>query len=566
MKYFPSKISITWLKNRYKAGELSPMELAEEIIRRAEKYEDYNVWIIKPLMVRLKKYIDALPPYTEELPLWGVPFAIKDNIDLEKVPTTAACKEYEYIPEKSATVVDLLIKAGAIPVGKTNLDQFATGLVGTRSPYGECHNALNPDLISGGSSSGSAVAVALGMAAFSLGTDTAGSGRVPAALNCLIGYKPALGAWSTKGVVPACASIDCISVFTNTLEDAELVNQIVRGTDEECCWSREIPDPVIKKPKKIFMIKEEADFYGPYAEVFKSKWKNAVKRIKSLRIEVEFIDCTIFGKAASILYEGPWVAERWNELGEFVNHHPGKVFPITEKILRSGERKEHTAAKLFEAMHTLQEYKAKVSKMLKDAVLIMPTAGGTFSRDEVRDNPIETNSKMGLYTNHCNLLDLSAIAVPETQDDQENPFGITIFASADSEGLVLGTANEFLKSETIPIAVCGLHKRGYLLENQLTNQGALFSESTKTAEKYKLYKLNTTPEKPGLVRDEKHGTYIEVDIYDIPVAKLGRFIKQVKRPLNIGEIELADGKWVKGFICETYAVNNAEDISDSHSF
>ncbi len=566
MRYFPTKLSITWLKKRYESGELSPLELAEEIIRRAKEYENYNIWIVKPSMNLIKKYIDALPPYTQDLPLWGVPFAVKDNIDLIDVPTTAACKEYEYIPVNSASVVDKLIKAGAIPVGKTNLDQFATGLVGTRSPYGECHNALNPDLISGGSSSGSAVAVALGMAAFSLGTDTAGSGRVPAALNCLIGYKPALGAWSTKGVVPACASIDCISVFTNTLEDVKLVNSLVRGIDEECCWSRKLPHPVLSKPKKILLAKEEPVFYGQFAQIYKAKWNNAVKRIKSLGIKVEYIDCKMFDKAASILYEGPWVAERWNDLGEFVNHHPGRIFPVTEKILRSGEKVEHTAAKLFEAMHTLQDYRVKAAKMLKDAVLIMPTAGGTFFRDEVRKNPFDTNSNMGLYTNHCNLLDLSAIAVPEMQGDNENPFGITIFALADSEGLVLGTADEFLRSETISIAVCGLHKKGYMFENQLTEQGAIFLEKTKTAEKYKLYKINSTPVKPGMVRDEENGTYIEVDVYDIPVANLGIFMKLVKRPLYIGEIELADGRWVKGFLCEPYAVKNTEDISDSHSF
>ncbi|HPU21813.1 MAG TPA: allophanate hydrolase [Thermoclostridium caenicola] len=458
MKYFPERLSVTWIKKRYETGELTPLELAEEIIRRAEAYGDYHVWIVKPSMDLIKPYIDALPPYTHELPLWGVPFAIKDNIDLKGVPTTAACKAYEYIPEASATVVDRLIKAGAVPVGKTNLDQFATGLVGTRSPYGECHNALNPELISGGSSSGSAVAVALGMAAFSLGTDTAGSGRVPAALNGLIGYKPAIGAWSTKGVVPACASIDCVSVFANTLEDVKLIDSIVRGVDEACCWSRNIPRPMPEKPAKILLPEESPVFFGRFAEIYRGKWENAVRRLKRLGIPVKSVDCSLFEKAASILYDGPWVAERWSEFGAFINQNPGKIFPVTEAILRSGEKKAYTAAKLFEVWHTLQDYRAQARKMLKDAVLVMPTVGGTFSREEVRENPIETNNKLGLYTNHCNLLDLSAIAVPERQDDREMPFGITIFASADSEGLVLGTAEAFLDSETIPIAVCGLHK------------------------------------------------------------------------------------------------------------
>ena len=229
MKYFPKKLTMTWIRNSYKEGSLTPEELAGEIVRRAEKYRDYNIWIVAPDLKRMMGYIEKLPKDMESLPLWGIPFAVKDNIDVAGSPTTAACPDYAYDPKEDAAVVKKLIEAGAFPVGKTNLDQFATGLVGIRSPYGEVKNALDPELISGGSSSGSAVSVALGMAAFSLGTDTAGSGRVPAALNCLVGYKPSLGAWSTKGVVPACASLDCVTVFANSLEDAEKVNLAARG-------------------------------------------------------------------------------------------------------------------------------------------------------------------------------------------------------------------------------------------------------------------------------------------------------------------------------------------------
>lgn len=236
MKYFPSKLTITWIRNSYQSGELTPAELMEEVIKRCEKNSESNVWITKPSMELMKPYIDGLSDKKiEDYPLWGIPFAIKDNIDLKNIKTTAACEEYSYIPDESAFVVQKLIDAGAIPVGKTNLDQFATGLVGTRSPYGEVHNSLDQALISGGSSSGSSVAVALGEVAFSLGTDTAGSGRVPAALNCIVGYKPSLGAWSTKGVVPACASLDCVTVFANNLSDAEIVNNVARAFDDECC-------------------------------------------------------------------------------------------------------------------------------------------------------------------------------------------------------------------------------------------------------------------------------------------------------------------------------------------
>jgi len=458
MKCFPKKLTLTWIKSSYHSKELVPEELIEEIIKRVKECREKNIWITEPSMDFIKPYIDRLPKkMSPEYPLWGIPFAIKDNIDLKSIPTTAACEAYAYVPRENATVVEKLIKAGAIPVGKTNLDQFATGLVGTRSPYGEVHNALNPELISGGSSSGSAVSVALGMAAFSLGTDTAGSGRVPAALNGLVGYKPPLGAWSTKGVVPACASLDCVTVFANSIKDAGEVNMAVRGFDQECCWSKEYREPSARLPKKIYLSGNPMTFYGTYAKIYEEKWNQAVKRLKSMDIKVEYINDSIFWKAASILYEGPWVAERWRDLGEFVTNHSDKVFPVTEKILKFGSNPTYTAAKLFGAMHELQKYRMETKKLLKDAVLIMPTAGGTFTREEVRKNPIETNSQMGLYTNHCNLLDMCAVAIPTKKEEIKYPFGITIFGLADSEDLILGTAEKFLAADDILKSV--LNKR-----------------------------------------------------------------------------------------------------------
>lgn len=249
MRNFPEKLTMEWVKTAYEKGSLTPEELVEEIIRRAGETRDKNIWITPPSRELTEKYIKRLPVRKEGYPLWGIPFAIKDNIDLEHVPTTAACPGFSYTPEKSAFVVERLIQAGALPVGKTNLDQFATGLVGTRSPYGEVHNAHDPAYISGGSSSGSAVAVALGMAAFSLGTDTAGSGRVPAMLNTLVGYKPPLGAWSTSGVVPACASLDCVTVFANSLDDALFVDESARGYDRDCIWSVEYEKKEEKLPE-----------------------------------------------------------------------------------------------------------------------------------------------------------------------------------------------------------------------------------------------------------------------------------------------------------------------------
>ena len=567
MKYFPSKLTITWIRNSYLSGELTPDELMEEVIKRSEKNLESNIWITRPSMELMKPYINGLSEKKiEDYPLWGIPFAIKDNIDLENIKTTAACEEYAYIPEESAFVVERLIDAGAIPVGKTNLDQFATGLVGTRSPYGEVHNSLDPSLISGGSSSGSSVAVALGQVAFSLGTDTAGSGRVPAALNCIVGYKPSLGAWSTKGVVPACASLDCVTVFANNLSDAEVVNSVARAFDDECCWSKEY-EPINKRlPKKICLAKNGVSFYGPYADVYEKKWNEAVSRIKNLGIKVEYIDYEMFQNAASILYDGPWVAERWKDLGEFVENHSESVFPVTETILRSGSKKEHTAAKVFKAIHELQEYRAKTQKILKDAVLIMPTAGGTFTREEVRNNPIETNSLMGKYTNHCNLLNMCAVAVPENTSDTKLPFGITIFGLANDEGLILETAEEFLNKESVKLAVCGLHMKGMELESQLIELDAKFLGESKTKESYKLVKLNTIPEKPGLIRVNEDGKSIVVDIYEVPIKNLGEFILKINSPLGIGNIELYDGESVKGFICEGYGELDSEDITKYGSF
>lgn len=559
MKYFPEKLSIRWVKTCYDSGELSPSELIEEIISRSEKQVEKNIWIVPPSHDLIDGYVKALPEKSEKTPLWGLPFAIKDNIDLAGIPTTAACPDYSYIPEKSATVVQKLIDAGAIPVGKTNLDQFATGLVGTRSPYGECHNAYQDEMISGGSSSGSAVSVALGQACFALGTDTAGSGRVPAMLNALVGYKPPVGSWSTKGVVPACASLDCVTVFANSFEDAEAVDAVARGYDTECIWSRKIEKKGEKLPSKIYLPKTLPVFYGQWKEIYKQKWEKAVSRIKGLGIPYEEIDYSMFQKAALILYEGAYVAERWEDLKCFVENHPGKTFEVTETILRSGSTPEKTAAKLFGNMHELQKYRHCAEQLLDDAVMIMPTAGGSFTREQVCEDPIKTNSQMGLYTNHCNLLDMAAVAVPENSSDREFPFGITVFGLHDAENLVCAAAKAFLRTESMMLAVCGLHKKGYSLESQLVELGAEFAGHAESAPEYEFFKLDTEPVKPGMVRRE-NGISVGVDLYSIPKEKFGLFMEKVPSPLGIGTIRLKDGRTVKGFICEEYACNGAERI------
>lgn len=443
-------LTISGLREKYASGA-TPREIIGEIIERAKtpSLAAKNIWITPPSRELIEPYLAALPARDyDKYPLWGVPFAIKDNIDLAGVPTTAACPDFAYTPSASATVVERLIAAGAIPVGKTNLDQFATGLVGQRSPYGAGHNAYDDALISGGSSAGSAVCVAAGLAAFALGTDTAGSGRVPAMLHSLIGLKPALGAWSTRGVVPACASLDAVTVFAQSLADARVVDAVARGFDAECAYSRELPLGADALPEKIFLPEpSELTFFGVAPEVHRAKWEQAASRIKKLGVPVEVISIKSILAVAKLLYDGSFVAERWSDLGDFVDGHPGSTHPVTEQVLRSGARTEYSAARLFRDLHALQADRQRVHELLRGAVLILPTAGGTFTREQVAAAPIATNSQMGLYTNHCNLLDLAAIDVPEDSCDHELPLGITIFARHDAENLVMGTAAAFLARE-----------------------------------------------------------------------------------------------------------------------
>lgn len=562
----PERLSVLWIKGAYREGKLTPEELVRKLIDRNKRYDDYNIWIVEPSWELVEPFLRRIENMERSLPLWGVPFAIKDNIDLAGIPTTAACPDYAYVPQESAAVVSKLIQAGAVPMGKTNLDQFATGLVGTRSPYGECCNAFNPNLISGGSSSGSAVSVALGITAFALGTDTAGSGRVPAMLNNLIGYKPPLGSWSTRGVVPACASLDCVTVFANGMEDVRLVDHVARGFDVSCPWSREIPENSARMPEKILIPKDTPEFFGQYAQEYEKKWKETVDRIRSMGTEVACLDDQMFRDAAKLLYEGAFVAERWEELKDFVEGHPESVFPVTEQILRSGQGEEKTAAALFENLHKIQSYKHRTHMLLEDAVMILPTAGGTFTRDEVRKEPIRTNSMMGLYTNHCNLLDLAAVAIPQDSMDRSRPFGITVFGRYDREDLICGFSQRFLEQETMLLAVCGLHKKGGPLAWQLEELGAVYVESVHTSSEYALYLLHTDPVKPGLMKTRENGNAIQVDLYAVPSGRMGNFMMRVPEPFALGDVTLEDGRVVKGFLCQGYAATDAEDITSAGIF
>lgn len=591
----PLKLSAGWLREQYRTGALTPEEVIREIIMRSQQDEEMNIWIEPPSYERIHPYLEALTRLDKErYPLWGIPFAVKDNIDVLDYPTTAACPEFSYLTESHSAVVERLIGVGAIPLGKSNLDQFATGLVGVRSPHGAVHNALRPEYISGGSSSGSAVAVARGQAAFSLGTDTAGSGRVPAALNGLVGYKPSLGAWPTRGVVPACASLDCVTVFANGLEDALLVDSQVRGLDTADPWSRSIGRQAAQLPAKLLLPADPLVFFGPHGQEYRLAWESAQTSLLELGIPVEYVDCAMFSEAASILYDGPWVAERWSDLGEFVHNHRAAVLPVTEQILSAGKAERHTASALFQAMHRLQEYKGKTRKLLQNAVLVMPTCGGTWSIAQVEADPISTNSDMGRYTNHCNLLDLSAAAVPAGLAAEDLPFGITLFALADSEHLLAGMAGRFLGSsgetgaaeaveaveasavleaarntpastpageEWVTLAVCGLHMRGFPLEKQMTGHGAYFLREALTAPCYEMVKLQTAPAKPGLIRKTEGGAPVQLELWKMPVQAVGHFAALIPAPLGLGRVELEDGSDVMGFICEGYAEAAAENVT-----
>lgn len=582
-----SGLSIASLRKLYLNNEKTPDEVVSEIIQRAREDEDMNIWITPPTFEIIQPYLDRLKSLDRaKSPLWGIPFAIKDNIDLAGVPTTAGCPDYTYTPEEHAAVVARLIEAGAVPVGKTNLDQFATGLVGTRSPYGETRNALRPELISGGSSSGSAVAVARGQAAFSLGTDTAGSGRVPAGLNRLVGYKPSLGAWSTKGVVPACASLDCVTVFAHSLEDALAVDSVARGTETSDPWSRNIAKPVPQLPEKVLVPEQSLEFFGPFADEYREAWHVAVEKLETLGVAIEYVDVELFSKAAAILYEGPWVAERWAALGSFIESNPGAAVPVTERILRSAVKAEFDAASVFQAMHQLQSYKLEARQLLKDAVLVMPTSGGTWTREQVQQDPIATNRDMGRYTNHCNLLDLCAVAVPGDDAGEQLPFGITLFGLAENEGLICGTADRLVNGSgssvsagnrlststvapgelTTLVAVCGLHMRGFPLEKQMRECGATFIREDVTAPKYQFVKLPTLPAKPGLIKLPSGGASISLEVWEMPLAAFGGFAASIPAPLGIGKVELADGSEVPGFVCEAYAAEGAEDVTAAGSW
>ncbi len=558
-------ITIDRIREDYRQGKYSVRELWRRIHKEAMETQSMNIWIHLLTAEEMEPHLSYIESHKmDELPLWGIPFSIKDNIDLAGIPTTAGCKEFSYLPEKSAYVVERLLQAGALPIGKTNMDQFATGLVGTRSPYGEVHNAYREEYISGGSSSGSAAAVAKGLSAFALGTDTAGSGRVPASLNHLVGWKPSLGAWSNRGVVPACESIDCVSVFTNTVDDAVFVDGIVRGYDEKYRYSKMSLPVREEEAETIYLPLKEPVFFGDEQKHYRRKWDETVNYLKKHYPNIKYLDTSELSEAAAILYDGPWVAERYAGLQEYLEKHGDTLLPVTSHIICGVAKKTLTAVDLFQALHRLAEIKQKIHVLLEKGVLVLPTNGGTFTRAQVDADPIGTNSQMGLYTNHCNLLDLCAVNVPVGFADQNLPVGVTLFSKSGKEGMIARVGKEIvvgMQKSYQEIAVCGLHMRGFSLEQQMLSLGAIYERTSITAGNYRMYELPTKPTKPGLVKTETGGRSQEIEIWRMPEENLGKFLSMIPSPLGLGKIRTIEGNEVIGFICEGYAVAGAREIT-----
>ena len=436
-------LTITYLQAQYRDGSLTPQQLVKKLDAEIGEANSHNIWVRRLTLDEMLVYAENLEGNDRaKLPLYGIPFAIKDNIDLAGVPTTAGCPDFAFVPQKSATVVQKLIDAGAIPIGKTNLDQFATGLVGTRSPYGACKNSVNTDYISGGSSSGSAVSVALNMASFSLGTDTAGSGRVPAAFNNLVGVKPSLGLISTTGVLPACRSLDCVSIFAKNATDAETVLQVVQGFDDEDVYSRQAPitEAVIGN-SFIFGVPKPSQlaFFGNVEAP--QLFQQAILQLEKIGGKVVEIDFAPFIETAALLYEGPWVAERYAAIREFFDAKPESIFPTTRQII--GNAAKFSAADTFNAMYKLKALQRKAEVVWCDIdVLITPTAGTIYTIAEVQGDPVQTNTNLGYYTNFMNLLDMAAIAVPTGFYGNGIGFGITLSAPAFSDDALLNIAKK----------------------------------------------------------------------------------------------------------------------------
>lgn len=585
----PSRIGWTLADWRaaYRSGQLQPSDVYDT----APASEPDNAWIarideakLRTQLQQLEARLAAVGGDISRLPLYGIPFAAKDNIDAAGWPTTAACPAFGYTAHEDATTIRRLRQAGAILIGKTNLDQFATGLVGTRSPFGAVSNAFRREYISGGSSSGSASVVARGLVPFSLGTDTAGSGRVPAAFNNIVGLKPTRGWLSTNGVVPACRTLDCVSIFALTVEDADEIASIAGGYDASDPYSRTFPTSSAKPVPLRLAVPDRLEFFGDGQA--QAAFDQAVDGWRSLGAEITPIDFLPFAQLAALLYEGPWVAERYAVVEPLLERDPQALQPVLRSILS-------TAGK-FNAVDTFRyEYRrAALARRINDALegftaLLVPTTPTIYTIAQLMDEPVQLNSRLGTYTNFTNLADLSALALPANFREDGLPAGVTLIARAwqdralaelgkrwqqhaslplgatgRSQAVIARETKPATPATTVRLAVVGAHLTGMPLNHQLTSRDAVFVERCRTASSYQLYALaNTTPPKPGLVKAMTAGAPIEVELWDVPVDRFGSFVAEIPAPLGIGSLELEDGRVVKGFICEPIGIQGARDIT-----
>lgn len=564
------------LRHAYRKG-LRPETVIGEAFRRLEETGDGGIFIHTDRDAALAAAA-ALGAY-DGRPLWGIPFAVKDNIDVAGMPTTAACPDFSYLPDQDALTVARLKAAGAICLGKTNLDQFATGLVGLRTPYPAPKNALDPLIVPGGSSSGSAVAVARDIVAFSLGTDTAGSGRVPAALNNIVGLKPTLGALSCSGVIPACRSLDTVSVFARSVDDAWIVYSEAAAFDPEDVYSRPLPTPRLWGVPPVLRIgvpdAASLETFGDALQ--KESFRKTLAMLKLNGAVIAEIDFTPFFDVAGLLYGGAWVAERIAAVGDRLATAPQTMHPTVRAVLEPGFAV--TAADAFRDTYRLRALDRRCREVMADLdLLCVPSIPTFISVAEVEAEPVAANSKLGTYTNFVNLLDLCAIAVPTDRRADARPGSVTLIAERGRDALCAAVAGRIerdagkaprllpvpdVQEDEIALAVCGAHMSGLPLNGELTRRDARFLRRCRTAPRYSFHALaGSAPKRPGLVLEKEGGTAVTVEVWALPRKYVGDFLDGIPAPLAIGTVLLDDGTVVKGFVCEAGALDGAEDISE----
>ncbi|MGQ7792037.1 allophanate hydrolase [Faunimonas sp. B44] len=585
MTTLPELLDFASLRAFY-AGGGTPAAMAEAVIARMRSAKDPAIFITRVPEEALLSAAQALverAPEPNALPLWGLPFVVKDNIDVAGLPTTAGCPDFAYGPDRDAAVIARLVAAGALLLGKTNLDQFATGLNGTRSPYGAPRCVFDPDYVSGGSSSGSAVAVAAGLAAFSLGTDTAGSGRVPAAFNNVVGVKPTPGRVPTTGVVPACRSLDVVSIFACSVADAAEVRRVAEGFDAADPFSRRVEHVPLPAEGLHVGVLAEGDraFFGNMG--YEHLYAAAVERAQALGAAIVAIDYASFQEAAALLYDGPWVAERLAAIEAFATARPDSMDPTVRAIVLGAQSR--TAVEAYRGQYRLLACRrAAEAEWTKADLLMLPTAPDIPTVDAMRADPVALNARLGLYTNFANLMGLAAISVPAGFTGKGLPFGVTLFGPGDSDEALAPFAHAMHaaahcgsgidrakrpgpapapRTGGLPIMVVGAHLSGMPLNRELLAAGGTLVRRCRTAPDYRLYVLpDTDPPKPGLVRDPGHrGRGLEVEIWSLPPADFGRFVAAIPAPLGIGKVRLEDGSEVPGFLCEPAGLAGAEEIT-----